>query len=99
MFNVKTVSDFFTTHFRQISAETIGWLAVVCLHCATIPPVLGLLLGFSDRMPSIDLVLFLWAGLVLFFIKALVNKDMLNIITIGIGFIVQAGLLGFLVFK
>jgi len=55
--------------------------------------------GISDKLPSVDVVLFLWAGLVLLFIKALVNKDMLNIITIGVGFIIQAGLLGLLVFK
>jgi hypothetical protein len=57
------------------------------------------LFGISDRLPSIDVVLFLWSGLVLLFIRALVNKDMLNIITIGTGFIVHAGLLGLLVFR
>ena len=69
------------------------------MHCATIPPVVGLILGISDRLPAVDVVMFVWAGLVLLFLRALVLKDMLNIITIGGGFVVQAALLGLLVFK
>ena len=99
MFDLNTIKNYFTDHLRQLSAETIGWLAIVFLHAATIPPILGLLFGISDRLPSIDVVLFIWVGLVLFFTKALLNKDMLNIITISVGFIIQAGLLGLLVFK
>ena len=86
-------------HLKHVSAETIGWLAVLCVHCATVPPIIGLLLGVSERLPSMDVVAFMWAGLVLFFIKSLITKDMLNILTIGIGFIVQAVLLALLVFK
>lgn len=86
-------------HMKHVSAETVGWLAVICVHCATIPPIVGLLLGVSERLPSMDVVAFMWAGLVLFFIKSLITKDMLNVLTIGIGFIVQAALLALLVFK
>ena len=99
VFNVTSIKSFFETHFRKLSAETIGWLAIVLLHCSTIPPVVGLLLGISDRLPSIDVVFFIWAGLLLMFLRSLVLKDTLNVITIGVGFIVHAGLLGFLVFK
>jgi hypothetical protein len=69
------------------------------IHCSTVPPILALLLGVSDHLPSIDVVAFMWFGLILLFIKALITKDMLNVITIGVGFIFQAMLLGLLVFK
>jgi len=46
-----------------------------------------------------DVVVFIWSALVLMFIKGLVNREWLNTITIGIGFIVQAVLLGILVFR
>ena len=36
-------------------------------------------------MPSINLVLFTWAGRSLMFIRATILKDMLNIVTIGFG--------------
>lgn len=69
------------------------------MHAATLPSILGLLVGFTDRLPSLDIVLFVWSGLVLLFIRALIIKDMLIATTIGVGFIIQAMLLGFLVFK
>ena len=85
--------------FSHLSAEGIGWLAVMFMHCATIPSLLGLIFAVSNVTPSLDVVFFLWGGLTLLFIKALIKKDMLNIITIGIGFIIQAALLGMVVFK
>ena len=99
MITLDSIKTIVVEHVRRVSAETLGWLAVLCVHCATIPPIVGLLLGVSERLPSMDVVAFLWTGLVLFFIRSLLTKDTLNIITIGLGFIVQAGLLALLVFK
>jgi hypothetical protein len=69
------------------------------IHAATIPTLLALMTGLSDRTPSLDIVLFMWAGLVLLFLRAVVLKDMLNIITVGAGFIVQAVLMALILFK
>lgn len=96
MFNFKVP---FVDYMKNLSSETVGWLAVLFIHGTTIPSVLGLLLGVSDKLPSVDVVAFLWGSLVLLFIKALINKDTLNIVTISAGFMVQAALLGLLVFK
>lgn len=96
MFNVKIP---LIDYMKSLSSETVGWLAVLFIHGTTIPSVLGLLLGVSDKLPSIDVVAFLWGSLVLLFIKALINKDTLNIVTISVGFMIQAALLGLLVFK
>jgi hypothetical protein len=41
----------------------------------------------------------LWTGLVLLFAKAVVLKDSLNIITIGVGFIAQAVMMALILFK
>jgi hypothetical protein len=86
-------------HLPKVSAETLGWLAVVVIHCATIPTLLALLTGLSDTVPNLDIVLFMWAGLVLLFFRAVVLKDMLNIITVGLGFIVQAVIMAMILFK
>jgi hypothetical protein len=69
------------------------------IHAATIPTLLALMTGLSDRTPNLDIVLFAWAGLVLMFLRAVVLKDLLNIITIGLGFIVQAVLMALILFK
>jgi hypothetical protein len=83
----------------RVSADTLGWLAVILIHCATIPTLLALLTGLSDNVPNLDIVLFMWAGLVLLFVRSVVMKDALNIITIGTGFIVQAVIMAMILFK
>jgi hypothetical protein len=93
------IIKFFQEHFGKISADTLGWLATIVIHCATVPTLLALLTGLSDRTPSLDVVLFMWAGLVLLFGRAIILKDMLSIITIGAGFIGQAVIMAMILFK
>jgi len=97
--SIDTVRNFLSTTFTKISAETLGWLAAIVVHAATIPTLLALMTGLSDRTPNLDIVLFAWAGLVLLFFRAVILKDILNIVTIGMGFIVQAVLMALILFK
>jgi hypothetical protein len=83
-------------HAPHVSAET---MAVILLHLATIPTELAVLTGLTEKMPPVDMVLFSWAGLFCFFLKATIQKDLLNIVTIGLGFFVQAAMLALIVFK
>jgi hypothetical protein len=86
-------------HFTKISAETMGWLAVIFVHAATIPTLMAILTGLTEKAPPVDLVLLVWAGLFMFFIKATLAKDLLNIVTIGFGFFIQACLMALILFK
>jgi hypothetical protein len=95
----ESLNSFFKENLHKISADTLGWLATIVIHCATIPTLLALLTGLSDNVPNLDIVLFAWAGLVLLFGRAVVLKDTLNIITIGLGFMIQAGLMAMILFK
>jgi len=95
----KSVLIWLQEHLPRLSAETLQWMAALVLHAATIPTLLALMTGLSDRTPSLDIVLFMWAGLVLLFMRAVVLKDMLNIVTVGTGFIVQAVLMALILFK
>jgi uncharacterized protein with PQ loop repeat len=92
---VKNVKE----HAPHVSAETMGWIAVILLHLATIPTMIAVLTGLTEKMPPVDMVLFSWIGLFCFFIKATIQKDILNIVTIGLGFFCQASLLALIVFK
>ena len=87
------------THAPTVSAETMGWVAGILLHLATIPTLLAVLTGLTEKMPPVDMVLFSWLGLFLFFIKATIQKDLLNIVTIGLGFFIQASLMALIIFK
>ena len=83
----------------KFSAETLGWLAILMIHGATIPALLAMMSGISDIPPPVDMVLMVWGGLLFLFAKAAVQKDMLSIFTIGIGFVVQAVLMILIFFK
>jgi len=93
------IRKFFLDHFKKITAETLGWLASIALHCATVPSLLALVTGLSDRAPSLDIILFIWTSLILLFARAIVLKDQLNIVTIGVGFIAQAVVMSFILFR
>lgn len=86
-------------HAPHISAETAGWCAIVLLHLATIPTMVAVMTGLTEKMPPVDMVLFSWAGLFLFFLKATIQKDLLNIVTVGLGFFIQACLMALIIFK
>lgn len=96
---LQSVSDFITNKLSKVSADTLGWLANIALHCATIPSLLALMTGITDKAPSVDLVLMLWASLGLLFFRAVLLKDLLNIVTIGVGFMLQAMALVLIFFK
>jgi len=97
--SMQEFKDWAVTKVSLISSETFGWLAVIVLHAATIPSMLAVMSGLTDRLPAVDLVLLVWGGLGLLFVKAAVQKDMLNVVTIGLGFILQAVLMALIFFK
>jgi len=94
-----TFVEFFKTRISKISADTLGWLANIALHTATIPSLFALMTGITDKTPSLDVVLMLWFSLALLFFRSVVTKDLLNIVTISTGFMVQAVLLVLIFFK
>ena len=80
----ESVTKFFE-NFNKTTADTFAWLSVIVLHAATIPSFLAVKTGLSDRLPSLDLVALVWLGLLLYFIRSAIIKDMLAVITIGVG--------------
>jgi hypothetical protein len=98
-FDLTKFKDFIQNKFSHVSAETVGWLAVIVLHASTVPSMLAVMSGLTDRLPAVDLVLLVWTGLSLLFVKAAVQRDMLNLVTIGIGFILQAVMMALIFFK
>ena len=97
--DVKRWVDWMAQHLAPISAETLAWLAVIFIHAATIPSLVAVLTGLSDGMPTVDMVLLTWIGLACLFMQAAVQKNMLQIITISAGFMVQSVLMALIFFK
>lgn len=98
----KTINEFgkdFKEKITHLSSETIHWMAILCLFGATAPNLIGLMVGVTDTMPPIEIVLIVWAALGLFFMKAIIQRDVLNLITIGFGFMAQAVAMALIFFK
>lgn len=83
----------------KLSSEMVGWIAVMIIHASTIPIFVSFMTGVNNSLPQIDMLLMVWAGLILFFLKAVIQKDFLNIITISIGFALQAVMLALIFVK
>jgi len=96
---VVLLKKFFVEHIKKLTAETLGWLAAITLHLSTVPSLVALMTGLSDKTPGLDVIAFIYASLVLLFSKAIIMKDQLNIITIGVGFICQSAAMAFILFK
>lgn len=99
MVDVKQGFERFLQALNVVSAETLGWTAVILLHASTVPMLLALLSGLSDRMPPLDMILLVYGGLVALFLQALVRRNMLQIATVAAGFVMQATLAAMIFFK
>lgn len=97
--NIRRVMDNIKENIGHMSAETLGWVAVILVHLATIPTLVAVLTGLTEKLPPVDMVALIWLGLFTFFVRSVIAKDLLNIITIGFGFFVQAMLMALIIFK
>ena len=79
-------------------AEIGGWIGMVLIHGATIPTSLSVIMGWSSDLPPLDMVLMIWAGLALFFLRAIARVDWLYLVSNAIGFILNSILLAIIVF-
>lgn len=80
-------------------SELAGWIGMVLIHSATLPTTLGIILGYSNNIPPVSMVLLVWSGLFLFLIRAIGNNDKLYIISNAVGFFFNTVLLALIVFK
>jgi len=89
----------FKASIRQVSIDGIGWTGLIALHAVTIPSLFGLMTGITDNTPPIDMVIILWAAMALFYIKAILEKNVISLVIIGLGFIMQSILMALVFFK
>jgi hypothetical protein len=103
-FELETIGDFakrimaYFEGFTKATADTFAWISIVVLISATIPGFIAVMAGATDKMPPLDVTLMLWTGLLLYFIRSAILKDMLMVVTIGFGFAIQAVMLGLIYF-
>ncbi len=84
---------------RSVSQRTLEWIAIVMIHCACVPSTIAFIRGVTDLMPSTEVVLFMWTGLLVYFVKSFVENNRLMMFTNAVAFFVQAILLSLVVYK
>jgi hypothetical protein len=89
----------FKSSIRQVSIDGIGWTGLIALHAVTIPSLFGLMTGLTDDTPPIDMIIILWTAMGLFYIKAILEKNVISLVIIGLGFIMQSILMALVFFK
>ena len=94
-----SVKEFLDKHMGKISTEALNWPAGIVFHAATLPTFIAVMMGLSDKMPGVDVILLVWGGLTLLFFRAVIARDMLNVATLGFGFILQAVCMALIFFK
>lgn len=89
----------FKNSIKQISIDGIGWAALIGLHLVTVPSLVGLMYGLTDYTPPIDMVIILWGSLGLFYVKSILEKNIVSIVIIGMGFLAQSVMMALVFFK
>lgn len=87
------------THLGNVSAHVLGWVSIVMLHLASVPTLLAVLMGKTDVLPSVDLMVFVWAALITMFLKSVIERNFLYLTTICLGFAAQTVLMTLILFK
>lgn len=80
------------------AAELAGWVGMVLIHGATVPTTVSNILGLSNELPPLSMVLLVWAGLALFLWRAIERKDTLYTVSNAFGFALNSVLLALIVF-
>jgi hypothetical protein len=94
-----TIYQFLREHLGRISAHTLGWITIILLHFASIPTLLSVLLGQTDKLPPVDLMIFVWSALITLFFKSLIDRNFIYIATICMGFAAQTVIMSLILFK
>lgn len=91
--------NFVSNHLGHLSAHSLGWISIVLCHFAAIPTLLAVLMGQSDKLPPVDLMIFIWASLITMFFKSLIERNFLYVATICMGFCAQTVIMSLILFK
>ena len=76
-----------------------GWLGMISIQSATLPVTYNVLVGNSTNLPPISMVVMVWTGLILYLIRAIIQKDIIHITSNSIGFFTQSILMALIIFK
>jgi len=78
--------------------EAAGWVGMILVQCATVPTAVSNIMGWSDKLPPLSMILLVWLGLMCYFVRAYANRDRLYMVSNGVGFFLNTILLALIVY-
>jgi hypothetical protein len=90
---------FVKDYLGKISSQTLGWIAIVLCHCAPVPTLIAVLMEQNDKLPPVDVIMFVWSALIVTFVKSLIDRNFLYMATICLGFVAHSLIMGMILFK
>jgi len=97
-FEMIKIAEWYNWVVRQFG-EICGWIGLILIHGSTVPVMHLAIKGEPTVLPPLSMVILIWSGLLLFFIRSAIVKDKLYMLSNGIGFFSQSIMLAFLVLK
>ena len=98
IFKMIKITEGYDWIVRQFG-EICGWIGLILIHGSTVPVTYLAIQGQPTVLPPLSMVVLIWSGLLLFFIRSAITKDKLYMLSNGIGFFLQSIMLAFLVLK
>lgn len=87
----------FLSHFQGVNNQ-LGWAGVILLQGATLPSMLARLNGGEEaNLPPLSMVLMVWLGLGFYLARAIRQRDMVYIVSNGVGMFLNSVLLAMIV--
>jgi hypothetical protein len=90
---------FLRDHISRVTGNTLGFLTIILLHLASMPTLMSVLLAQSDKLPPADLMVFIWSALTTLFFKSMLERNLLYVATICVGFVAQTLIMGLILFR
>ena len=82
----------------KLIGEISGWTGIVLIQSSTLPTTFARITDPLSPMPPLSMVLLVWFGLFLFLIRAIIQRDLLYIVSNAIGFFFQSILMALIIF-
>jgi lipid-A-disaccharide synthase-like uncharacterized protein len=67
-----------------------AWCAMIMIHCSSLPSVVNSMVNQSAQLPPVSLVVMVWSGLLILFVKAIRDGDKVYMYGNGAGLLINS---------
>ena len=85
--------------YEKLISNIAGWGGMILIQSSTLPVTYNILKGTATHIPPLSMIMLVWAGIILYLIRAVIQRDIVHITSNTIGFLTQSALMTLVVFK